>query len=56
MSIALKEAKETRYWLTVISKTNMIKSDISGLLQENEAIFKIISRIIISTKQNISRT
>jgi four helix bundle protein len=54
MSIALKEAKETRYWLTIISKSGMVNTNLTDLLGENEQIIKIISRIVITTKRNIS--
>ena len=54
MSIALKEAKETRYWLLLISESKLISKDLSGLLNEAEEIIKIISKIIITSKNNLS--
>ena len=54
MSIALKEAKESRYWLIVLSKSEMTKIDTSDLLQDNEEIIKIISKIIITAKHNLT--
>lgn len=54
MTIALKEAKETRYWLIILSKAEIINTDISELLQENESIIKILSRIIITAKHNLT--
>jgi four helix bundle protein len=54
MSIALKEAKETRYWLIILSKSEMVKLDVSDLLNDNEEIIRILSRIIISAKHNLT--
>lgn len=54
MSIAAKEAKETRYWLIILSKGNMISYDFEELLNEIEVIIKILSRIIITSKTNLS--
>jgi len=54
MSIALKEAKETRYWLLLISESKLISKDLSGLLNEAEEIIKIISKIIITSKKNLT--
>ena len=53
MKIAMKEVNETIYWLTLCEKaenypsTNLLKEDI-------ELIFKIISKIIASSKRSIN--
>lgn len=51
MSIVKKEGKETKYWLILIKTTNDTKftQEINGLLQENEELIKIISKIIIKS-------
>lgn len=54
-SIALKEARETNYWLRLISETNRfelsIDKGIIDLIQESEEIKKIIASIIVSAKK-----
>lgn len=49
-SIVRKEAKETHYWLRLISDMNpLLRTRMQNLLQENEEIIKIVSAIIAKT-------
>lgn len=49
--VVRKEAKETNYWLSIISDTNPKLSDrMKELRQEGKEIAKIVSSIIISAK------
>ncbi len=51
--IALKEAKETRYWLRLIIKSEIIPSEkVSKLLDECEQIIKILAKSIVTAKEN----
>ncbi|OGG28910.1 hypothetical protein A2973_04350 [Candidatus Gottesmanbacteria bacterium RIFCSPLOWO2_01_FULL_49_10] len=52
MGVVKKEAKETRYWLTLIKFTNDKKfhGRIERLLQENEELIRIFASIIIKSK------
>ena len=51
MKIALKEAKETYYWLTLCEKSIHLPSDVKliSLCEEN---IKILSKIVVSAKGN----
>jgi len=52
-TISKKEAKETLYWLNVISDHNIkIKPRFTNLIKENQEIIAIISKIIINSKKN----
>ena len=52
MSIAHKEARESAYWLRLIQEANLISSSrISGLLEETGQLIKILSSILISSKE-----
>ncbi|MFC1651538.1 four helix bundle protein [Patescibacteria group bacterium] len=52
-NIALREARETIYWLTVISRINVIDSQkIIRLKKENQEISNIVAAIILSSKRN----
>ncbi len=53
MSIALNEAKETRYWLIILSEGNLVSYNFSGLLGLVDELIKIISKIIITSKNNL---
>jgi len=52
MSIALKEARETNYWLRLLKESGYIKKE--GLILESVEIRKILSSIVKSTKENNS--
>ncbi|WP_331280988.1 four helix bundle protein [Fischerella sp. PCC 9605] len=54
--MALKEARETRYWLRILITTQIIESSkLLSLLTESEELIKIIAAIIVKTKQNNSK-
>jgi len=52
MSIALKEARETNYWLRLLLKSNYLED--MNILNESSEIKKIIGSIIINTKKNLT--
>ena len=55
-SIALKEAKETRYWLKLLMKSEMMSEEkILSLLDECEQLIKIIAKSIITTKEKLKK-
>jgi len=52
MSIARKEARETRYWLRIIAEADLQpKEKMSPIIQEAEEIMKIVSAIIVSARR-----
>ncbi|PIZ00702.1 four helix bundle protein, partial [bacterium (Candidatus Gribaldobacteria) CG_4_10_14_0_8_um_filter_33_9] len=53
MAIALKEARETRYWLNLLDKSQIIKIDYGSYLQEIESIINILTKIIKTSSQSI---
>ncbi len=56
LEIALKESKETKYWLKILIATNILEENrLLSLLAENEEIIKIIAAIIVKTKQKYSK-
>ncbi len=53
LSIALKEANETEYWLILLFKTNYInKQAFESLLGDSKELLKLLTRIIKTTKDN----
>jgi four helix bundle protein len=55
LEIALKEAKETQYWLKIILEVNIASEiNVNDLLKENNEIIKILSTIILKGKKKIS--
>jgi len=53
-NIALKEARETKYWLRLISASNRsVNTDLDSLIKKSDEICRIIAQIIINArKQN----
>ena len=50
-TISKKEAKETHYWLSLLSDHNpKIKQDLLNIIDENQQLVKIISKIILNSK------
>jgi len=53
MAIALKEARETRYWLKLLKESNLIGLDFNKYLIEIDEIIRILIKIIKTTNQNL---
>jgi four helix bundle protein len=53
--IAQKEARESKYWLTLLLKSETVPpSRLTALLKETDIIIAILARIILNTKRNSS--
>ncbi|OGS20643.1 MAG: four helix bundle protein [Elusimicrobia bacterium RIFOXYA2_FULL_39_19] len=48
LSISLKEARETRYWLRLLKESKLAENDFSRYLSEIEQIIAILIKIIKS--------
>src|SRR5690606_144354 len=55
MSIASKEARETKYWLRLLDKSKLTQLDCKNYLNEIEHILNIISKIIITAKNSLEK-
>lgn len=53
MSISSKEARETRYWLKLFSKSGIFKYDFSILLNDIEDIINILTAIVKTSQKNL---
>lgn len=51
MSIASKEARETKYWLRLLDKSNLSTISMSNYLIEIEHILNIITKIIKTSQE-----
>ena len=51
MSIASKEARETRYWLQLLQQSQLVKGDYSPYLSSIEEIIKILTSIIKTSQE-----
>lgn len=53
LEIALKEARETKYWLKLIMASDLVSENrLIPLLNEANELIKIIATIIVKTKEN----
>jgi four helix bundle protein len=54
MQIALKEARESLYWLKLVKRTKLLKeNDLDMLISENQQICDIIAKSIFTLKNNL---
>ena len=54
MNIAQKEAREAKYWLRLLSETNIVQSNSDVLLNDVEELIRILTAIVKSTQQKIN--
>jgi four helix bundle protein len=54
MSIASKEARETRYWLKLIKEANIIEYSVEDTLDEIEQLIKILTKIVKTSQSNLN--
>ncbi|HSU27649.1 MAG TPA: four helix bundle protein [Chitinophagaceae bacterium] len=50
MSIALKEARETRYWLRLLDRSQLVKQNYKEYLSKIDSIINVLVKIIKSSK------
>lgn len=53
MSIASKEARETRYWLRLIDRSQIVTVDVKVYLVEIEHIVNILTAIVKTAQENL---
>lgn len=51
MSIASKEARETRYWLRLLDKSKLIELDYTSYLNSIEHIINILTKIVKTSQE-----
>ena len=53
-SIAQKEARESLYWLNLLSVSNIINiNELEYLIKETDEIISVITKIIVNTKKGL---
>ena len=52
LSISSKEARETKYWLRLLQKSELTKINVSTHLHEIQQIVNILTSIIKTTQEN----
>jgi len=52
MAVASKEARETRYWLVLLQKSNLTKTELNQAIKNNEELIRILTSIVKTTAEN----
>lgn len=55
MSIASKEARETRYWLRLLDKSKLVNIDYSSYLNSAEHIINILTKIVKTSSETVAQ-
>lgn len=55
MSIASKEARETKYWLKLLDHSSITEININNYLIEIDQIIKILTRIVKTSSENSTK-
>jgi len=55
MANASKEAREARYWLRLLNKSNLIVFDYRNYLNEIDELIRIITAIVKTAQSNLSK-
>jgi len=55
MSIASKEARETRYWLRLLKKSKLVEYDYKNYLNKIDELIRIITAIVKTAQSNLSK-
>jgi four helix bundle protein len=53
MSIARKEARESRYWLRLIQASIIDGEETQALIQESDELVRILSAIVVTAKKKL---
>jgi four helix bundle protein len=54
MSIASKEARETKYWLCLLDRSQLVKLDYSPYLISVEHIINILTKIVKTSQESLT--
>jgi four helix bundle protein len=54
MSIASKEARETKYWLRLLDKSKLVKLDYSSCLNSVDHIINILTKIVKTSQESLT--
>ena len=55
MSIGSKEARETKYWLHLLDKSQYIKKNYSDYLEDIDELIKILTSIVKTTNEKYNK-
>lgn len=54
MSISSKEARETRYWLRLLSESELTQNDVGYLLNDIDELIRILTSIVKTSQKSLT--
>lgn len=51
MAVATKEARETKYWLTLLKESELTDLDVSGEIRKADELIRILTSIVKTTSE-----
>ena len=54
MSISSKEARETKYWLRLLNKSNLTKINVEKQLSEVQTLINILTKIVKTSQSSLN--
>ena len=54
MSIASKEARETKYWLRLLDKSKLVDIDYATYLEKVDHVINILTKIVKTSQDNLN--
>ena len=55
MTIASKEARETRYWLRLLQESKLVNLDYEPYLEDIEIIIRVLTKIVKTSQENLAQ-
>jgi len=55
MSLASKEARETKYWLKLLQESQIVKHNFTGYIKNIDEIINILTAIVKTSQASISK-
>jgi four helix bundle protein len=55
MSLALKESRETLYWISLLKATKKSHGNLDEMITQLEEIIRILTKIILTSKSNLNK-
>lgn len=55
MSISSKEARETKYWLRLLKKSELTNINVNSLILDIDELIRILTSIVKTSQQNLTK-
>jgi four helix bundle protein len=56
LTIASKEARETKYWLDLLERSKVVNHDLTPYIRDSEELIRLLTSIVKTSKQNMIKS